>query len=75
MTRAGLEPSGTEEPTRQLASWRYGRRHAPGWSPAVRQSHALDVLERDLDDLSAGQARLTAAQREVVRQLRARQVE
>jgi len=36
--------------------------------------HALDVLERDLDDLSAGQARLTDAQRAIVRQLRARQV-
>jgi predicted nucleotidyltransferase len=33
----------------------------------------LDLLEHDLDALSAGQARLTEAQRQVVAQLRARQ--
>lgn len=47
----------------------------PHYSDAsIREAldHALDVMERDLDDLSAGQARLTDAQREVMRRVRAR---
>lgn len=34
--------------------------------------HALDVMERDLDELSAGQARLTDDERAIIMQLRAR---
>ena len=45
--------------------------------PSVQQAflHLLDVLEQDLEEIGAGQVRLTAAQRDVLYRLRRRQAD